>query len=411
MKRSLFLSILTLLTCFALHAEPIISISGRVVDSKNKALPKVNIHVVGSPIATVTNGDGEFSLKLPSSAINSVVKFSYMGYSSEELSVEELEFLQGEAVIKLREELLAIDAVNIDLKSATTYIEEVLRRRFENYPKGKNYQTAFYREVIKKRNSFATLTEAVVEIEKSGMQSIYSDRAAIYRGRSFRDRRFTDTLFVKLQGGIVSALLLDVAKKHDIVFTDNPREEYNFWFDKSVTIDGRRMRVVNFSQKRENPELMLYKGALFIDSLTMAIARAEFALNMEEYKDSSSNFVKKRPSGTEVKMLGAKYIVAYRLLDEKWHFDYCNTELNFRCHSKKRVFRNSYTITSEMVVTNHQPEPKKIPYSSSVRFKDLLFDSAKDFYDENFWEHYNIIEHEHSIDTELKRFLRQLKEK
>lgn len=410
MKKYLLLSLLTCLLCLAAHAQDIITVSGKVVDSRNRAMSKVNVHAVGSPVATVTNGDGEFVLKLPSDRSDSPIKFSYVGYVSVAVSVSELDAKQGGAVIKLEQEELYIGAINVDLKNATSYIEEVLRLKYNNYPQDKNYQTAFYREAIKKRQSFATLTEAVVEIEKSGIQSISGDRAAIYKGRSFRDNRFTDTLFVKFQGGIVSALLLDVAQEDQIIFTDNPSKEYNFWFDQSTTIDGRKMRVVSFSPKGASPNMMYYKGALYVDSLTMAIARVEFSLDIKGYNDAASTLVKKKPTGTKVDMLEAKYTAEYRFLNDKWHFNYCSTELNFRCQFRRRLFRNNYTIVSEMVVTDHDSEPKKIPYSSSVRSGDFTYESAQSFYDENFWENYNIIEHEHSIDADLRRFLRQLKE-
>lgn len=410
MKKSFILSLFSLLICFSAYAETIISISGKVVNDKNKAMPKVNVQAVGSAIATVTNGDGEFVLKIPSSSNSKAVKFSYVGFSSEIVAVQDIAAREGKFVIKLQEGIQSIASINVDLNSAVTYMEEVFRRKYENYPKEKNYQTAFYREVIKKRQSFATLTEAVVEIERSGIESIYSDRSAIYKGRSFRDRRFTDTLFVKFQGGVVSALLLDVAKKSDIVFTEDPVDKYNFWFDHSETLDGRRMRVVNFSQRKPDPETMLYRGTLYVDSLTMAIARAEFKLNIEEYEDAVLAFIRRQPSGAQVEVQEASYTASYRFLDGKWHFNYCNTELDLRCQFKKRLFRSNYTITSEMVVTDHNSEPKKIPYALNLRPRDFIFDSAKNFYDENFWENYNIIDHEHNIDVELRRFLRQLKE-
>ncbi len=413
MKRSFIISLFALLISFAARAEGVISISGKVVDDKNRAMAMVNVRAVGSSIATVTNGDGEFLLKIPSSAESGdEVRFSYVGYTSKVISIKDMEAQQSrnDILVRLSEVTFAIDDIGVDRRDATSYVEDVFRRRGDNHPKDKGYKTAFYREVIKKRNSFATLSEAVVEVEKTGLQSISSDRAAIYKGRSFKDRRFTDTLFMKFQGGIVSALLLDIVKNRDIVFTAEMSEEYSFWFDQPTTIDGRTMRVINFDQRGEYPSEMLYRGKLYVDSLTMAVARMELNLNVEEHDNAITAFIRKSPAGAKVDVLEAKYVVEYRLFGDRWHFNYCNSELGFRCHYRRRLFRNNYTISSEMVVTDHASQPKKIPYSSSVRSRDHLFDSAKDFQDENFWESYNIIAHEHSIDAVLKSFLKQLEE-
>lgn len=393
---------------FTASAEEIITISGKVVDSRNRAMPQVNVRTVTGSIATVTNNDGVFLLKLPLSSEDDSIKFSSVGYLNRSIPVSEIESQQGEMVVELRPENLSIESINVDLKDATSYIEEVFRRREENYPLERTFQTAFYREMIKKRESFATLTEAVIEIDKSGLRSNEFDRVAIHKGRSLRDRRFTDTLFVKLQGGISSSMFLDVAKHSEIVFYDNPRAAYRFWFDKPTIIDGRKMMVVTFNQRGEGSDLFDYRGEIYVDSLTMGIARIEFNRNVEDHENSISAFIKRRPRDVKIRAMKAKYISSYRFIDGKWRFDYCSIDLDFRCHYKKRLFRNNYSIISEMVVTKREPEPKRIPYSLSIKTKDLMYDSVQEFYDEDFWESYNVIEHERSIDAVVKRFQRQL---
>lgn len=60
-------------------ASNITSVTGRIVDGGNgDPLPGVSIRVKGTPIATVSNVDGYYSIQIPSS--NSVLEFSYVGY-------------------------------------------------------------------------------------------------------------------------------------------------------------------------------------------------------------------------------------------------------------------------------------------------------------------------------------------
>lgn len=411
MKKFVLFALSLFLASGVVLGEEIITISGRVIDINNDRMARVNVRTEGSSIATVTNGDGEFLLKLPLLSVDDSVRFSFVGCINEVLSVRDIVSRKGGAIVRLSPEDLTITRIDVDLKNATSYVEEAFRRIDENYLKERSYQRAFYRETIKKRYAFATLAEAVVEVEKSGLKSLQSDRAAISKARSLRDCRFTDTLFVRFRGGIVSSLFLDVAKYRDIVFPDNLDDEYRFWFEKPTTIDGRRVMVVAFNQRSEDPEVIKYRGSLYIDSLDMAIARAEFNLNVEGREDAISIFVKKKPKDVKMEATEVKYISSYRLLDGVWRFDYSSTELALRCHFPKRLFRNNYTITSEIVITEHDVEPKRIPYSSSVRTNDFMFDSAQEFHDEDFWESYNVIEHERSIDAVVRRFLRQLKER
>lgn len=399
---------LALFATLSAMGQDIITISGRVVDNQGKGMPQVNVRTVDHTIATVTNGDGDFFLKLSQMTEDEAISFSSMGYLTSSMTLREIGSQQGELVVVLTPNVVDIEGVNIDLKDASSYIKEVFKRRAQNYPSGESYQRAFYREMVKMRQSFATLTEAVVEIQNPGFKLSPNDRAAIAKGRSMRDHRFTDTLFVKLHGGIFSSLYLDIAENEDIVFTDTPELGYRFWFDKPTTIDGRKMQVVSFNQRSEVDHLPLFRGTLYIDSLTMGIARAEFSRNVEGRDDALSYFIRKKPSNAKIDIMEANYIASYRLLDGKWRFDYCNTELNFRCNFKRRLFRSNYSIISEMVITEHNAEPKRIAYSSRVKANDFTFDSAQGFYDEDFWENYNTIEHERSIDIMIKRFLKQL---
>ncbi len=344
MKRYLLLVLCTMLVNFVAIGEELISISGRVVDSRSNAMPQVSVRTVRGSIATVTNGDGVFSLKLPLLSGADSVRFSSAGYNSEVVAVSDIESQQGRVVVKLGSANVAIESIQIELKDATSYIEEVFDRSEFNHPLERSYQSAFYREMIKKRGSFATLSEAVIEIDKSGFRSRSADRVAIYKGRSLRDQRFTDTLFVKIQGGITSAMYLDVAKHSDIVFGETPREIYRFWFNEPTTIDGRRMMVVSFNQRSEDPNVFDYRGNIFVDSLTMGIARVEFNCNVEGRDNSISVFIKKKPRGIDVKATQAKYVSSYRFLHDKWHLDYCSIDLGFRCHYKRRLFRTNYNV-------------------------------------------------------------------
>jgi Outer membrane receptor for ferrienterochelin and colicins len=60
------------------------TITGKVVDEQNLPLIGVNILVKGTTLGTVTDFDGNFQLDVPA---NGVVKFSFIGYVDQELTI------------------------------------------------------------------------------------------------------------------------------------------------------------------------------------------------------------------------------------------------------------------------------------------------------------------------------------
>lgn len=71
---------------FSLNALAQLKVGGRVTDAKDGSpLPSVNIIVKGTSSGTVTNVDGTFSLNVPNG--NSVLIFSYTGYTPQEVTV------------------------------------------------------------------------------------------------------------------------------------------------------------------------------------------------------------------------------------------------------------------------------------------------------------------------------------
>lgn len=381
------------------------TISGRVVNEQGEKMGQVNIRAVGSTIATITNGQGEFSLKIPSDSKVDSLRLSHVGYNIALIACKDV---TGKRAITLYQAPITLETLNVNLEDASYILEEAFRKAPKNYPNDRTLQSAYYREMIKKGSSYATLTEAVVEIDRGSYSPPTADRTAIFKGRSSRDNRFTDTLFVKFQGGITTALDIDIVKNHGVLFTDKPSDEYRVYHELPTTIDGRATKVVSFNQISKDKEVVLFRGQIYVDSLTSAIVRAEFNLNVEGRDNATSIFIKKSPPKARIEVTEAKYIIAYRLIEDKWHFDYSNTQLKFRCRWKGRLFNNNYTISSEMAVTEHSSQTRRISNSERVRARDVAYESAQGFYDPEFWEGYNTIEPETDIENIIKRIIRQL---
>ena len=121
----------------------------------------------------------------------------------------------------------------IDLVRPTD-AEALVKKTFDL--KGDNYftenvnMTGFYRETIKKRNRNASLSEAVVSINKVAYNSKKNDEITLIKARKSTDYARLDTIALKLQGGPFSSLYTDVIKYPAYIFNDNTMVNYNFKF-------------------------------------------------------------------------------------------------------------------------------------------------------------------------------------
>jgi hypothetical protein len=69
-----------------LFAQSDITVKGKITSQDDaSALPGVNVIVKGTSIGTTTDANGEFSIKAPDQ--NSILVFSFIGYTSQEVVV------------------------------------------------------------------------------------------------------------------------------------------------------------------------------------------------------------------------------------------------------------------------------------------------------------------------------------
>ena len=101
MRRLLYVMLGLLLLHTQLFAQNR-TVTGTVSDNNGQPLPDVSVKVVGSPIGTVTDKNGAFSLSVPSSARS--LEISYVGFNAQTVSIPApgiiggYRFRQGEAL-------------------------------------------------------------------------------------------------------------------------------------------------------------------------------------------------------------------------------------------------------------------------------------------------------------------------
>ncbi len=403
-----YFNIVQTTTAQQIDTSEYIQFSGIVKNSKTKkTLEFANISVSETNISTISNSDGEFLLKVPKSAMDKSVTISYLGYYNKVIPLAE--FSSKKNVIMLEESIEKLSEVSVTAKDPKFLINKVIDNMRNNYFEDPVLMTAFYRESIKKRKKYASLSEAVVEIYKQPYKSVSNDYIKLNQTRKSSDYRRLDTLLIKLQGGPYNALNFDIIKNKKIIFNEDIFNNYKFTFDKTLIVNNRPTYVLNFRQYTGIPYPLFY-GKLYIDAQSYALSKAVISLNLDAKESASKYFVKKKPYRAKVEPTVANYQVDFREKDGKWYYGYSRVELAFKIDWDKKLFNSMYYITIEMAVTDWKVNTENIKLKNKERLRTnvILADEASGFSDPEFWGDYNVIEPEKSIENAIKKIQRQL---
>ncbi|CAM4032511.1 carboxypeptidase-like regulatory domain-containing protein [Gillisia hiemivivida] len=385
-----------------------VEFKGEVVDNRSGD-PIISAHLTvnGSNISTITNSEGEFSLKIPADLMSSQVTISFLGYKSKTVPLSS--FSKEYTRITLEESLEVLSEVSIfKATDAKKLIRAMLEKRGDNYFDNPTLMTAFYREIIKKGRRNASLSEAVVKIYKQPNSSAKKDDVAIYKARKSTDYDRLDTLAIKLRGGPFNTLYVDLMKYTEFVFDAGNLEEFRFSFDQPTKMGKRYVYVVDFEEI--NKSLPWYYGKLFIDTETNTLLKASYKLNVDDRDTASEMFVKRKPSRATVYPVDVNYEINYIESDGKWYYGYGNALLEFVVNWDRKLFNSRYTLNSEMVVTNWEDYTNKESRKDMnyIRPSVVMVDDISGFADANFWGNDNIIEPEKSIQNAIEKIQRQL---
>ncbi len=402
-----FLSLTLIVKANAQNNTDYITISGEVRDAETKKkLEYVSVSVLNSSISTVTNTDGVFSIKVAKSSGAEAIIFSHLGYDSQKLTIGDGDM--HNVRILLSPSTYTLEGVSVG-SEALSLVTKAISRIKDNYSPNTNMLTGFYRETIKKRSSYINISEAITYTYKSAYDKLdVSDRAQVYKGRQLLSTKASDTLLIKLQGGPVASVYLDAVKAWDLLTDPETLTYYKYTTSGSAMIDGRAHHVVSFRPQVIVPYALLY-GKMYIDEETLTFTKIEANLSMDNESKATNAMLKRKPGGLRFQPEGLAYEVNYKRQGETSHLSYVRSELSFKCDWKRKLFRSNYLIVSEMVTTDVQDQDvAKIPAKVAFDEKYSLSDKVASFYDENFWEDYNIIEPTESLESAVNKLRKKL---
>lgn len=379
-------------------------ISGTVTDAKTgKHIAQAS--VTTGNVSVVTNDDGFFTLKTDVETKVTLV-VSHLGYRSRRINVSAGN--TDEQKIRLTPMPVELQEVVVWTGNPRELVNVATKKIPENYSGEAELFNCFYRETATKRGRYIYVAEGVVDMYKTSYrQGMWRDRVAIKKGRRLLSPKQSDTLGVKVVGGPMQPVQLDIAKNTDFLLNEQELDNYIFTMEEPAIIGDRMQYVVAISPGRELP-YALYYGRLYIDRETLAFTRAELTLDMSNKGKATEYMLVHKPAGVRFRPSELTCIVDYRLEDGITRIAYIRNTFRFNCDWKRRLFATSFTASCEMVVTDRAEEAVRPPRGkSSFDARDSFYDKVDFFLDPHFWEDYNIIEPTESLDTAVDKLLKK----
>ncbi len=376
-------------------------------DSRRK-LENVNISVVGSNVGTVTNADGTFSLKVTEAEIFRGLEVSHIGYLSTRLSAEEVGKGNNLTVWMIPAPNM-LNEIVVFGNNPRAIVEQAIQKIPLNYSANDNMLTAFYRETVQKRRRYISVSEAVMDVYKTpySNRDVENDKVQLLKGRRLLSQRQSDTLAVKVLGGPNLSLYLDIVKNGDALLSKESLDYYDFRMEEPVNLDNRMQYVISF-RPRVSLMYALFIGKLYIDHERLSFTRAEFELDMANRVKAVEAILHKKPLGLRFRPQEVSYLVTYKQQDSKTYLNYIRNVIRFKCDWKKKLFSATYTAFSEMVVTDRIERPTtNISNKNTFKQKQVFYDLVDEYWSEDFWKSYNIIEPTESLENAVDKLRKQ----
>ncbi len=379
--------------------------SGSVKDGHNNdPIAFASIYIKNKPIGTISNQDGYFSLKVPTELSSDSVCFSFLGYKTKTVAASDLQPEGND--IKLILTAIRLKEVTIRFVKPDELIQKAIEKIRDNYSSTAKLATGFYRETIKQNNEYVALTEAVLKIYKAPYDSYLTDQATIYKARKSPFTKQMDTIFFKLQGGIYTSFMLDIAKNHSSFISGDNFYQYDYKLEGTTSFQGHTLYIIAFDQK-DDIKYPLYKGKIYIDTESLALVKLTFSLSPKGIEYAANVMVKKSPAGVKVRPVDASYEISYTEQDNIWNLSHIREDIKFKIRKRFNLLNITFQSTAELAITQIDSlEAKRFKRDQIIKEKDIFTEKITS-YDPDFWEDFNYI----APEKKLEEAIDELREK
>lgn len=393
----------------SLSPEIVNYITGIIVDDETlEPLPFATIALKNTGRGTVTNNNGEFGLKINSELVNDTLFVSYLGYFGREIAVKQA--LGNNFTISMKREFISIPEIIIRNQIPQEIISRARLAIPHNYGNAPALMTGFYREGVLKKSELQTYSEAILQIYKSSYSgSLLGDQIKVYKSRKIENTDLSDTLAVRLKAGLSTCLELDGAKNIFDFLTRESMPDYSYRMTDIVTYDDDAAYAIEFEQ-RENVDMPLYKGIIYINTVDYGIFNAEFELNQSLIHKMKDSFVSNPSRRFNTWPVSVKYSVSYRKVNDRYFLSHVRGDLVFSSNQKKKLFNTQFGVFFELAIT-------EIDLKNVTRFEreelapiHSIFSKTITNYDPLFWGNQDFLRPEDNLLQALKNMNVRLQE-
>ena len=272
------------------------TVGGTVIDERTgRPLSQVSVSV--GRISVVTNEDGAFTLKL--AEMPRSVTVSHLGYKTKKVTLEagKTESMK----IRLQPTVIQLREVVVRTGNPRELVDIAIKKIPDNYSRQPELLKAFYRETAMKRKHFIYVAEGVEDMYKTSYtRGIGRDRVAIIKGRRLLSQKQGDTLGLKVMGGPVLPVQLDVVKNYELLLNPEELDAYSYSWGTPEFINDRLQMVVLIEPKYKK-DWALYHGKLYIDNERLAFTRIELSLDMSDKEKATRTMLVRKPIGVRFK--------------------------------------------------------------------------------------------------------------
>ena len=386
----------------AMFAQQVI-VSGTVIDDKTGQVLR-QASVAAGRVSVVTNEDGVFTLKLDGKA--KTVSVSHLGYKTRRIQIGNRETGDQNLTIRLVPTSIQLREVIVRNEDPRRLVDIAIDKIPDNYSRVPELLKGFYRETAMKRRHYIYVAEGVEDLYKTPYnRGTARDRVAIVKGRRLLSQKQGDTLGVKVAGGPVQAVVMDLVKNREFLLNKEDLDAYRFSMAPLEFINDRQQFVVLMEPYFVTDHALFY-GKLYIDAERLAFTRIELDLDMRDKDKATQTMLVKKPFGVRFKPRELSTVVDYRYEEGVTRISYLRNTFRFNCDWKRKLFSTSFTATCEMAVTDSQSDQvQPIASRNSFDSRDAYYDKVEYFLDPDYWSNYNIIEPSESLDKAIKRLV------
>jgi len=384
-------------------------ISGTITDEvSGEPLPFATLGLKNSGRGTVSNENGEFRITIPSESDSDTLTIHYLGFIAREIPL--LQLGGSNFVIAMKRDYIPIPEIIIKNQIPQEIIARSRAGIRNNYGNSPSEMTAFYREGVLKKDEIQSYSEAVLQLYKSAYTgSIFNDQIKVLKSRKIDNVDISDTLAVRLKAGLQTCLELDGARNIFDFMSERNIADYQYRLSDIVTYDDESAFAIDFEQ-RENIEMPLFRGTVYINTTDYAILHADFELHPGHIDEMRSTFVSSPAKGFSTWPQSVKYTVSYRKMGQRYFLNHVRGDLVFVSRQKRKLFNSQFRVFFELAITSVNTENAERFDREETAPLYSVFSRTIQSYDADFWGDQEFLKPEDNLLQALRNMKVRLQE-